>query len=259
MFALGRFRPSIGADPGKRRRREVDSHQSKGQSGLEEGFMKKVLLSDIDGTLVDSNCLHTESWRRTFEHFDIEVGFDEAWRQIGKGGDQLIPVFVPPKDRPRLEESIQQSRGDLLKREYMPRFVPFGKARELLERVRQSGLKVVLASSAKAEDLTFYKRLVGIEGLVEKAATSSDAKRSKPAPDIFAAALEKAGTSTEDAIAMGDTPYDAEAAGKLGISIIGLTCGGWKASDLLAAGCAQVFRDPQHLFSEFDRSIFGIR
>jgi beta-phosphoglucomutase-like phosphatase (HAD superfamily) len=65
------------------------------RESIQEGFMKKVLLSDIDGTLVDSNCLHAESWRRTFEHFGIEVGLDEAWSQIGKGGDQLIPVFVP--------------------------------------------------------------------------------------------------------------------------------------------------------------------
>lgn len=219
--------------------------------------MKKVLLSDIDGTLVDSNCLHAESWRRTFEHFGIEVGLDEAWSQIGKGGDQLIPVFVPAEERKRLEDDIQQFRSNLMKREYMPRFVPFAKGRKLLARVKRSGIKIVLATSANAEDLTFYKRLVEIEDLVEEQATSSDAKRSKPAPDIFAAALEKSGVGAADAIAMGDTPYDAEAAGKLGIPTIGLTCGGWKASDLLAAGCAQVFRDPEHLLAEFDRSIFG--
>ena len=75
--------------------------------------MAKVLLSDIDGTLVDSNALHAEAWRRTFEHFGIEVGMDEAWRQIGKGGDQLIPVFVPEADRERLEPEIKKFRKEV--------------------------------------------------------------------------------------------------------------------------------------------------
>jgi HAD superfamily hydrolase (TIGR01509 family) len=196
--------------------------------------MKKVLLSDIDGTLVDSNSLHADSWRRAFEHFGIEVGLDEVWSQIGKGGDQLIPVFIKPRDRKHLEDGIKKYRDDLMKREYMSR--------------------IVLATSANKDDLAFYKRLVGMDDLVDEEATSSDVQQSKPEPDIFAAALKKAGTVPENAVALGDTPYDAEAAGKLGILTIGLTCGGWKATELLNAGCAQVFRDPQHLVNEFDRS-----
>lgn len=152
---------------------------------------------------------------------------------------------------------MKHFRSDLMKREYMPRFVPFAKARELLARVKQSGMKIVLATSAKAEELSFYKRLVQMEDPVEEEATSSDAKRSKPAPDIFAAALDKAGIGAKEAIALGDTPYDAEAAGKLGIQTVGLTCGGWKAGDLRAAGCVEIFRDPNHLLSEFDRSLFS--
>ena len=199
--------------------------------------MKKVLLSDIDGTLVDSNSLHAESWRRTFEHFGIEVGLDETWRQIGKGGDKLIPVFVPANQRERLEDDIKRYREDLMKREYMPRMVAFMQARSLLERVRKGGMRIVLATSAKDDDLAFYKSLVSMEDLVDEEASSSDVKESKPEPDIFAAALKKAGGRPGDAIALGDTPYDAEAAGKLGIPTIGLTRGGWKRRDLLSAGC----------------------
>lgn len=219
--------------------------------------MKKVLLSDIDGTLVDSNALHAEAWRRTFEYFGIEVSLDEAWSQIGKGGDQLIPVFVSAHDRKRLEDGIKRYREDLMKSEYMPRMVPFPQARELLERVKVRGMRILLATSAKADDLGFYKRLVGMEDLVDEQATSSDAKESKPEPDIFAAALQKAGIEPQDAIALGDTPYDAEAAGKLGIQIVGLTCGGWKRRDLISAGCIEVFPDPQHLLADFDRSVLA--
>jgi phosphoglycolate phosphatase-like HAD superfamily hydrolase len=87
--------------------------------------VKKALLTDIDGTLVDSDSLHANSWRRTFKHFGYEVGLDEAWSQIGKGGDQLIPVFVPANDRKLLEDSINRYRSQLMKDEYMRRLVPF--------------------------------------------------------------------------------------------------------------------------------------
>jgi HAD superfamily hydrolase (TIGR01509 family) len=219
--------------------------------------MNAVLLSDIDGTLVDSNALHAEAWRRAFEHFGIEVGLDEAWRQIGKGGDQLIPVFVNDADLPHLEEEIKKFRSDLFHRDYMPRIQRFPQARELLLRVKESGRRIVLATSAGKSDIATYKKIVGIEELVEEEASSADAKESKPEPDIFAAALKKAGAKAEQAIALGDTPYDARAAGALGIPVIGVTCGGWKKSDLLDAGCVEVYRDPGDLLLHFGVSILG--
>jgi HAD superfamily hydrolase (TIGR01509 family) len=218
-------------------------------------MMATVLLSDIDGTLVDSNALHAEAWRRTFEHFGIEVGMDEAWRQIGKGGDQLIPVFVAEADRERLEPEIKAFRKELFHRDYMPRVVSFAKAREMLVRVKTSGRRIVLATSSEQGDLAIYKRIVGMEDLVEEEATSEDAKASKPAPDIFSAALQKAGVGAEEAIALGDTPYDAQAAGALGIRVIGLTCGGWKRRDLLEAGCLEVYQDPAELLLRFGESV----
>jgi HAD superfamily hydrolase (TIGR01509 family) len=220
-------------------------------------MMAKVLLSDIDGTLVDSNALHAEAWRRTFEHFGIEVGMDEAWRQIGKGGDQLIPVFVAEADRERLEPELKKFRKEIFHRDYMPRVVPFAQARELLVGVKESGRRIALATSSDKGDLAIYKKIVGMEDLVEEEATSADAQASKPAPDIFAAALKKAGVGAEEAIALGDTPYDAQAAGKLGIRVIGLTCGGWKRGDLLEAGCAEVYQDPADLLLRFAGSLLG--
>ena len=221
--------------------------------------MKEVLLSDIDGTLVDSNALHAEAWRRAFEHFGIEVGMDEAWSQIGKGGDQLIPVFVPEAGRKRLEPELKAFRKDVFHRDYMPRIVAFAKARELLQRVKASGRRILLATSSEPADLAIYKKIVGMEDLVEDEATSQDARQSKPEPDIFAAALQKAGVGAEQAIALGDTPYDARAAGALGILVIGLTCGGWKRKDLLDAGCAQVYQDPADLLLHFESSALGSR
>ena len=95
--------------------------------------MAKWLLSDIDGTLVDSNTLHAEAWRRAFEEFGIQVGMDEIWRQIGKGGDQLIPEFVPYFDRKKIEEPLTALRKSLFQKEYMPRVVAFEKSQESVE------------------------------------------------------------------------------------------------------------------------------
>ncbi len=216
--------------------------------------MADVLLTDIDGTLVDSNTLHAEAWRRTFEHFGIQIGMDEAWRQIGKGADQLIPKFVPRGDRKRLEEPIKEFRKQIFHRDYMQRIVAFSQARELLIRVREAGMKIALATSSDAEDLPVYAKIIGMEDLIDEASTSGDAKASKPDPDIFAAALKKIGMKPKQAVALGDTPWDAKAAGKLGIPVIGVTCGGWKRDDLLDAGCVEVWQDPADLLLHFDQS-----
>ena len=219
--------------------------------------MIEALLSDIDGTLVDSNALHAEAWRRTFEHFNIQVGFGEAWSQIGKGGDKLIPVFVRDVDRERLTKQIESLRKEIFHRDYMPRIVSFAKSRELLAKVKESGIKVVLATSSDKEDVTTYKRITGIEDLVDAVASGSDAKESKPEPDIFAVALKKINMGADRAVALGDTPYDAEAAGKLGIRVIGLTCGGWKRDDLRDAGCVEVYQDPADLLLHFADSLLA--
>ncbi len=216
--------------------------------------MPDLLLTDIDGTLVDSNALHAEAWRRTFEHFGIQVGLDEAWRQIGKGGDKVIALFVPELDRNRLEVPLKKLRKEIFHRDYMARMVAFPQAGNLLIRVRRAGKKIALATSSDKEDLPVYGKLVGMEDLVDEASSADDAKNSKPDPDIFAAALEKVKMRAEQAIGLGDTPWDAEAAAKLGIPMIGLTSGGWKARDLLAAGCVEVWNDPADLLLHFEES-----
>lgn len=219
--------------------------------------MAEVLLTDIDGTLVDSNALHAEAWRRAFERFNVQIGMDDAWRQIGKGADQLIPTFLPEALRARLEGPLKNYRKEIFHRDYMPRIVPFARAHDLLARVREMGMKIALATSSDPEDLATYGRILGMGDLVDEASSAGDAKRSKPAPDIFAAALEKMDMRAEQAIALGDTPYDAQSAGKLGIPVIGLTCGGWKRDDLLAAGCLEVWRDPADLLEHLEDSALG--
>src|SRR3954471_23695238 len=144
--------------------------------------MVKAAIFDIDGRLVDSVDLHAECWREALAHFGIDVPFESVRSQIGKGGDQLLPVFVAADDLARRGEAIERYRGELFKRDYLPAVRPFPKVRELFERVRDAGLKIVLASSAKGDELRHYKRIARIEDLVDGEVSGDDVEHSKPCP-----------------------------------------------------------------------------
>jgi phosphoglycolate phosphatase-like HAD superfamily hydrolase len=122
--------------------------------------------------------------------------------------------------------------------------------------MKQAGIRVSLASSAQQEELEDYKRIANIEDLVEESSSADDADRSKPHPDIFEATLKKLGMSPKEVLALGDTPYDAEAAGKAEISTIGVTTGGWSVKELLDAGCIEVYNDVADLLENFEKSAF---
>ena len=217
--------------------------------------MVRVVIFDVDGTLVDTVDLHAQAWRETFEHFGHDIPFADVRGQIGKGGDQLMPVFLSEDEIGRRGEEIEAYRGDLYKRKYMPRARSFPQVRELFERLRTAGQRVVLASSGKGEEVEHYQELLGIGGLVDAATTSDDAESSKPHPDIFQAALAKvAPLGPGDAVVVGDTPYDAEAARKAGIRAVGVLCGGFPEEDLRAAGCVAIYRDPADLLRHYERS-----
>ena len=219
----------------------------------------KAVLLDMDGTLIESNALHAESWQRAFAEFGIEVSFDTALRQIGKGGDHLLPVFVPKEKVETTGKAIEKFRKELFEREYLSRVKPFPKVRQLVERMKKAGLKIAIASSAGKDELQYYKKLARVDDLIEEETTSEDAEKSKPHPDIFGAALERLGVQASHALSLGDTPYDAEASGKIGIRTIGLTCGGWPKQDLQAAGCIEIYADPAELLAHFDKSALGPR
>jgi HAD superfamily hydrolase (TIGR01549 family) len=215
----------------------------------------KAVIFDIDGTLVDSVDLHARAWQEAFAHFGKQFPFEKIRYQIGKGGDQLLPVFLSEREIEEFGDELTEYRGELFKREYMPRVVAFPRVRELFERIRRDGKRIALASSAKKEELTEYKRIANIEDLVEDEASADDAEKSKPHPDIFEAALEGLGdVQPSEAIVVGDTPYDAEAAGKAGLKTIGFLSGGFPEEDLRAAGCARIYRDAADLLANYDTS-----
>ena len=217
--------------------------------------MLKAVIFDIDGTLVDSVDLHARAWQEAFAHFGKRVDFERVRYQIGKGGDQLMPVFFTRAELEEFGEELEEWRGRHYKREYLPRVRAFPRVRELFERVRADGRRIALASSAKKDELGEYKRIADINDLVEDETSADDAERSKPHPDIFEAALAQLGdVRAEEAVVIGDTPYDAEAAGKAGLRTVGLLCGGFPAEDLLAAGCIKLYDSPADLLARYEDS-----
>ena len=210
----------------------------------------QAVIFDVDGTLLDSVDEHARAWVDAFHGYGHRVCFEEVRRQIGKGADQLMPVFMTREEIDEYGASLESERLRIMKDRYLPLIKPFRDVRALLERVRADGKQIALASSATQDDLASYKRIANIEGLVDVETSSDDAERSKPHPDIFQAALDRLGGLTADrAIAVGDTPYDAEAAAKAGIRSIGLLCGGWSAEDLKRSGCIAVYKDPADLLA----------
>jgi HAD superfamily hydrolase (TIGR01509 family) len=217
--------------------------------------MVKAVIFDVDGTLIDSVDCHAAAWREALRHFGHDVPYEKVREQIGKGGDLLMAALLPEDEVRRRGEEIEGYRLELFKREYLPRVGPFPMVRELFERIEADGLRIALASSAKEEELERYKEIAGIEDLLEAETSADDAERSKPHPDIFEAALARLeGIEAADAIAVGDTPYDAQAAGKVGLRTIGLLCGGWPERELRRAGCLAIYRDPADLLRHYDQS-----
>jgi HAD superfamily hydrolase (TIGR01509 family) len=217
--------------------------------------MTRGVIFDIDGTLIDSVDGHARAWQEVFARLGYDVPFETVRGQIGKGGDQLMPVFLPKDLIEREGEEIERQRLEIFKSKYLPHVRPFPGTRELFERLKAEGLKIVLASSAKGEELKAYKTIARIDDLVEEETSSDDVERSKPHPDIFEAALAKlGGVDPSEAVAVGDTPYDAEAAGKAGVRTVGVLCGGFPEADLRSAGCVAIYRDPADLLAHLETS-----
>jgi beta-phosphoglucomutase-like phosphatase (HAD superfamily) len=216
--------------------------------------MVEAVIFDVDGTLVDSVDLHARAWREALAHFGVDVPYELVRSQIGKGGDQLIPALVPAGRLEEVREPLDAFRSRLYHDAYLPQVVAFPLVRRLFARLRADGKRVVLASSAKDEELAYYARIAAIEGLYDAATSAGDANRTKPHPDLFEAALRKlGGLARERCRVVGDSPYDATAAVRAGIDPVGVLCGGFPPIALRRAGCVVLYRDPADLLGSYER------
>ena len=218
--------------------------------------MKAVIL-DVDGTLVDSNDAHAHAWVDAFAEAGITVDYDKVRRSIGMGGDKLMPAVSGPlriEESSPLGERISTRRGEIFKGTYLPALRPTPGARDLVQRFLEEGFVLSIASSAAEEELHPLLEAAGVADLIHRRTSSDDAESSKPDPDIIHAALREAACEPPEAIMLGDTPYDVEAARQAGVVIVGLESGGWSAQDL--DGAVAVYRNPAHVLVEYERSPF---
>lgn len=213
----------------------------------------RAVLFDIDGTLVDSNEQHVISWALAFRNAGHPQEADAIRRQIGKGGDLLIPVFLPDASQP-LANAISEQQGEIFADAYLGNVKPFPHAAEVIKHVHESGLKIVLASSAKQTEIDHYIELLGIEPWVAATTSIDDVDVSKPEPDIFSAALAKIGIAPDQAVVVGDTIYDVEGAGRAGILTVAVSSGPFSADELQAAGAVKVFADVSELHAFLKQS-----
>jgi phosphoglycolate phosphatase-like HAD superfamily hydrolase len=202
-----------------------------------------AVFFDIDGTLVDSNDGHIIAWQDAFRGVDVHFDRDEVHAQIGKGADMLIPALLPNASEAECND-LAEMQGSVFKTRFLNDVKPFADAHVLLERVTEEGQKIVLASSASQSLLDRYLDLLEARRLVTATTCSDDVANTKPAPDIFAIALEKvAPLGPQDVLVVGDTPYDIEAAKKCGIAAIGLRSGGFSDQLLNEAGAIALYDD----------------
>lgn len=218
-------------------------------------FDANAFIFDVDGTLVDSVDLHAAAWQEAFADFGHAIDYAKIRGQIGKGGDQLMPVFLSEKELHGMGEALERYRSNLFKEKFLPRVIGFPKVRELFTALRDAGKTLAVASSSKGDELQVYERIANIADLVEIEISGDDVEKSKPHADIFARALEKLRRPPAAVIVVGDTPYDAEAAGKAGLRTIGVRCGGFPERDLREAGCIAIFDDPAELLENFIQAV----
>lgn len=214
--------------------------------------MIKAVIFDLDGTLVDSVDFHAQAWVEAFKKYGYDFSFEKLRQQIGKGSEFIIGELLSEAEYEKYYDDISTYRKVYYQENLLEKVQPFPKVRELFEKIKQDGKKIVLASSAREETIEHYKKLLDIEDLIESATSTDDVEESKPEADIFIAALDKlSGIDKDEVIVVGDSPYDAIAASKVPLRTIGVLCGGFKEQELREAGCSDVYQDPADMLANY--------
>ena len=223
---------------------------------VEGSVVIKAFLLDLDGTLVQSNEAHAKAWAEALNAYGFNVQHATVLEWIGMGGDKILPrVRGDLNEDAEPGASIVRLRGQIFLKEYARSLKPTAGARALLVRLGRASILRVIATSAKKDELAVVLDAAGLTSEIDLATTSDDAARSKPDADILESALRKANASASEAIYLGDTPYDIEAAHRSGMRVIALRSGGWDDRGL--AGADAIYDDPADLLQRFDDSLIA--
>ncbi len=217
----------------------------------------KAALLDVDGTLVDSNDAHAQAWSEVFQRNGYPGTVEWVRELIGKGGDKLIAEITGLAESSHEAKRLAKERSALFSRVYLPQLQPFPQAEALLRRLRESGLELVVASSASEDELRPGLEGCGALPFVQRTTSSDDPAHSKPDPDIVQVALRKAGCTAGEAVMLGDTPYDVEAAAEAGVRTVALRSGGH--TDDALSGALAIYDDVADLLARFETSVFALR
>ena len=217
--------------------------------------MLQGVIFDVDGTLVDSNDAHAQSWVDTFAEAGYDVPFEAVRPLIGMGADKLLPKAIGISHDSKEGKKLVKRRSGIFREKYLPHLRPLEGSRALVQRVHSDGLKAIVATSAKGEELKGLLEAAAVADLIEERATASDAKRSKPDPDIVEAAIEESGIPPKNLVMIGDTPYDIAAATKAKVRSIGFRSGGW--TDEALQGAVEIYDGPADLLAHYDSSLLG--
>ena len=213
--------------------------------------MPPAAILDIDGTLVDTNYQHTLAWYRAFRKHAVVLPLWRIHRHIGMGGDQMIGSLCGDETEEEKGDDIRAAEK-VLYAELIGEVEPLRGARELIVDLKDRGHPVVLASSAKQDEVDHYLDLLDTRDLADDWTTSSDVEATKPQPDLVQAAMDKAGT--DEAVMVGDTTWDVEAAGRAGIQSVTVRTGGFSAAELRDAGAVAVFDSIEELREALDET-----
>ena len=214
----------------------------------------KAVFFDIDGTLVDSNDFHVMAWQEAFRDHGHVIQQERIHAQIGKGADQLIPALLPSLDAAS-QEAMAHRHGEIFRTRYLEQVRSFPCAADIIELLHEKGKRAVLASSADKVEVEHYVKLLEVGHALSGIVSNDDVKNSKPAGDIFVAALASVfPLSASETLAVGDTIYDVQSALKSAIRTVALRSGGTSEEILADAGAAYVFASVKELFDHYDAS-----
>jgi HAD superfamily hydrolase (TIGR01509 family) len=210
-------------------------------------------ILDIDGTLVDTNYQHALAWYRAFRRHDVTLAVWRIHRHIGMGGDQLVPALTDDEFDREHGDAVREAEKELYM-QMIGEVSPMRDARPLIEDLKRRGHRALLASSAKQEEVDHYLDLLDARSLADGWTSSADVESTKPEPDLVHAALQKAGSDAGEAVMVGDTPYDVEAARRAGVPTLAVLTGGFSAAELRDAGAARVFESVAELRARLDET-----